>query len=652
MVQAQQSVIVDSPDKNIVMTLTDGENLQYSISYKGKTLVYPSPLGFELKDESTLGQNVEITNKHGEKHGIDEWEPVVRNKHKKISLEYNYNNIRLRSKDGSYFTLQVRIYNDGVAFRYIIPGLSDIKTRTITKELTGFSIPSTSYAWVGQNDSKTYTGAQESVFTKTKVTDIKKYDIDLLPMLVEVDKNNYLAITDAYLNDFPGFFIGGSNENISPSGGLNNADTPANTLLRVKLAPRPEEDEDKGAKVIFDDSKQTAWRVIMVADNPGRFIESEIVRSLNPPCKIEDTSWIKPGFSAWDHWWSGEVKMEIPVIKQYIDFAAEQGWPYMLIDWQWYGPYNTAEADITKCAPQLNMDEILEYAKAKNVKLWLWLYCTDVNRNDAYKKAFEIYEKWGIAGIKIDFMDRHDQAMTTWYRKIVKHAANHHLMVNFHGAYHPDGIDRTWPNQVTREGVMGAEYSKWSDKICPSHNITLAFTRMLAGAMDYTPGGFLNVAQGKHKGQSPTLMMNTRCAELAKFVIYESPQTVFCDHPDNVIGQPGSDFLSKVPTQWDDIKFISGYPDEYIAIAKKDNQGNWYVGVMNNENKRSIKINLSFLSSGKYTVEYWKDSPKSNVKATELKHGTTVINSQKNLEIHLASGGGYVCIIRSIISGN
>ena len=188
-------------------------------------------------------------------------------------------------------------------------------------------------------------------------------------------------------------------------------------------------------------------------------------------------------------------------------------------------------------------------------------------------------------------------------------------MVNFHGAYHPDGIDRTWPNQVTQEGVMGAEYSKWGENITPSHNITIAFIRMLAGAMDYTPGGFINVAQGKHKGQSPTLMMNTRCAELAKFIIYESPQTVFCDHPENVIDQPGAEFLCIVPTQWDDIHFISGYPGEHIAIAKKDNKGNWYVGVMNNENKRHINIDLSFLINGKYSLEYWKDGSSAHIDA-------------------------------------
>ena len=250
--------------------------------------------------------------------------------------------------------------------------------------------------------------------------------------------------------------------------------------------------------------------MILVGDNPGRFIESEIVQALNPPCAIEDTSWIRPGMSAWDHWWSGEVKMEMPVVKEYIDFAAKQGWPYMLVDWQWYGPFNTPDADITRTAPQIDMPELLAYAKERGVRLWLWLYSSDVTRNDAFEEAFALYAKWGVAGVKIDFMDRHDREIVNWYRRIAAAAAKNRLMLDFHGAYAPDGIERTYPNLLTREGVLGEEFSKFSRSITPDHNVTLAFTRMLAGPMDYTPGGFLNVAASDFKMQSPTLVMNTR----------------------------------------------------------------------------------------------------------------------------------------------
>ena len=331
-------------------------------------------------------------------------------------------------------------------------------------------------------------------------------------------------------------------------------------------------------------------------------------------------------------------------IRQYIDLAAEQGWPYMLIDWQWYGPFNKPEADITKAAPQLNMPEILRYARQKNVRCWLWLYSSDVNRNNNFEKAFPLYEKWGIAGVKIDFMDRDDQDMVNWYHDIIKCAAACHLMVDFHGAYKPDGIIRTYPNMITREGVMGEEYSKFSNRMTPEHNVTLPFTRMLAGPMDYTPGGFLNVTKQQFKQQVPTVVMNTRCAELSKFVIYESPFTVYCDAPENIINKPGADFLKIVPTVWDDIKVLDGYPGEFITIAKRSGD-KWFIGVMNNSKEKTITVNTDFLAKGKYSIQIWQDDIDANVNPQHLQKLTKAISSGDKLKVKMAIGGGYVACL-------
>jgi alpha-glucosidase len=349
--------------------------------------------------------------------------------------------------------------------------------------------------------------------------------------------------------------------------------------------------------------------------------------------------------SAWDHWWSGEVKMEMPVIKEYIDLASEMGWPYMLVDWQWYGQFNRPEANICKEAPQLNMTEILSYAKSKNVRIWLWIYSTDVNRNDAYKKAFPLYKEWGVAGIKIDFMDRDDQDMVNWYHDIIRCAADNRLLVDFHGAYKPDGIIRTYPNMLTREGVMGNEYYKFSDRMNPEHNVKLVYTRMLAGGMDYTPGGFNNVTQSEFKQQIPALVVNTRAAELAKFVVYESPYTVVCDHPQFILGQPGADFLKIVPTVWDNIRFLGGSPDEYVAIAKQSGN-NWFIGVLNNSVEKEITVDTRFLPAGKYTIEIWEDAKDSGKNPKNIKKISQTIEAGKPLKVKLAGAGGYVAVIR------
>jgi alpha-glucosidase len=338
--------------------------------------------------------------------------------------------------------------------------------------------------------------------------------------------------------------------------------------------------------------------------------------------------------------------MEMPVIKQYIDLASEMGWPYMLVDWQWYGKFNSPEADITKWAPQINIPEIIGYAKSKNVKILLWLYSSDVNRNAAFKQAFPLYEKWGVAGIKIDFMDRDDQQMVNWYHDIIKCAAENHLLVDFHGAYKPDGIIRTWPNMITREGVMGNEYYKFSDKMSPEHNVKLAFTRMLAGQMDYTPGGFLNVTREQYKNQTPTLVWNTRAAELSKFVIYESPLTVVCDHPLNILNQPGADFLKIVPTVWDDIRFIGGYPGDYVAIAKRNGSG-WFIGVMNNSIGKTIDLKLDFLLPGTSEIEIWADSKNSDKDPKELVTKKQTVKKGETIKVTMARNGGWVASIRS-----
>ena len=631
-----QTFTLKSPDGHISLDINLSDELFYSVSYKGKPVINPSPLGFEFQNESAMHKGFALLNTSQSVLQSDSWTPVVKNKHANVNVQWNETHVALVEKEGDKRQMDIffRAYNNGIAFRYQLYSSQVIGNRAISRELTGFSVPSHSQAWVAEYEPA-YTSSQESEFNKRPVTGLTAQTVAGLPLLVEVDKENYLAITEANIDNYPGFYIGRKAD-----------DSQGQVLLTTKLSPLPGEKED-GIKARFSDKIYTPWRVVMIGDNPGHFIESEIVQSLNPPCAIENPSWIQPGLCAWDHWWSGEVKMEMAVIKEYIDFAAAQGWPYMLIDWQWYGPFNQPEADITKPAPQIDMPEILAYAREKNVRIWLWLYSTDANRNNAFEEAFALYQQWGIAGIKIDFMDRDDQEMVNWYRKVIKKAAEHQLMVNFHGSYKPDGIERTYPNMITREGVLGEEYSKFSTRIIPTHNVTLPFTRMLAGPMDYTPGGFLNVTPEQFKNQSPTMIMNTRCAELSKFVIYESPFTVFCDHPKHVLGQPGSNFLQIVPTVWDDTRFVDGYPGEFIVLAKRSGK-DWFIGAMNNNVSRTVTIPTDFLSAGKYELEYWEDAKDAGKNPTKLRKNRIVIEAGKPIKIQMANGGGYVAVLKSL----
>lgn len=624
-----QDFKVTSPDHNIVFDINNSVKITYSITFKSQPVINSSQLGFEFKNEPPMSGGFAVVDQSVQ--AVNEtWKPVVRSKHAEILNNYNELTLKLKEKANPMriVELQVRIFNDGTAFRYKLSRAAKPGDRQITKELTTFSVPGDPKAWVVEYKGG-YSSSNEAEFMEYPLSYVTEKTIAGMPFLMDCGNNLWVAITEAKIDNYAAFYIG--------TNGIPNQ-------LITKLVPLPGEPDD-GVKVRFSDEIYTPWRVLMIGDSPGTLIQSEIIQNLNDPCAIQDPTWIRPGISAWDNWWSGDVKMEMPVIKKYIDFASEMGWQYMLVDWQWYGKFNTPEANITKWAPQIDLPEIISYAKSKNVRIILWLYSSDVNRNAAFKEAFPLYEKWGIAGIKIDFMDRDDQQMVNWYHDIIKCAAEHHLLVDFHGAYKPDGIIRTWPNMITREGVMGNEYYKFSDKMSPEHNVKLAFTRMLAGQMDYTPGGFLNVTREQFKNQTPTLIWNTRAAELSKFVIYESPLTVVCDHPDNILNQPGADFLKLVPTVWDDIRFIGGYPGVFVAIAKRSGD-KWYIGVMNNTIGKTINLKLDFLSAGDYVMEIWADSKNSDKDPKELMKKTQNVKAGETIKVIMAKDGGWVGIVK------
>ncbi len=626
-----QSFNVASPSGKIGVSINNNSRLTYSIAFNNDNVIGESDLGFEFAGEAPLTGDFEILTSN-RNTVLDTWKPVVKSKHEVIINSYNEISLVLREKTGArrQLTFELRVYDDGIAFRYILPRGVFIGDRRITRELTTFAIPGDPDSWVVEYGG--YSTSNESEFMARKLSYVNEKTIAGLPFLMDYGNNLWVAITEAKIRNYPAFYLG---------------TTGTKSVLTTRLVPLPGENED-GIKARSSDDITTPWRVIMIGETPGQLIESEIIQNLNDPCAIEDPSWIKPGMSAWDHWWSGEVKMEMPVIKQYIDLASEMGWPYMLVDWQWYGKFNDPAADITKWAPQIDMTEIISYAASKNVKIIVWLYSSDVNRNSAYKKAFPLYSKWGVAGVKIDFMDRDDQYMVNWYLDIIKCAAVNKLLVDFHGAYKPDGIIRTWPNMITREGVMGNEYYKFSDKMSPEHNVKLAFTRMLAGQMDYTPGAFLNVTRANFRQQVPALVWNTRAAELSKFVVYESPLTVVCDHPDNIRNKPGADFLKLVPTTWDDTRFLGGYPGKYVAIARR-NRDIWYIGAMNNSEAKEITFETSFLAMGKWEVEVWADTKNSSKEPTELRKITLKITAGEKIKVVMAPNGGWVGIASKVM---
>lgn len=390
-----------------------------------------------------------------------------------------------------------------------------------------------------------------------------------------------------------------------------------------------------------------------------------MVVNLNPPNAIGDISWIKPGKSSWD-WWNASQQSGVKnpgdnngknnkTIKYCIDFCAQNNLEYMLIDGGWsksspapqgkIGYSFRGPMDLRKSVPAIDIPMLVEYAKSKNVHIWVWAHFRDVN--DQMDTAFAQFEKWGIVGVKIDFLDRSDQWMVNWYRTAARKAAGYHLMLDFHGAFKPDGMSRTFPNVLTREGVMGEEYNRWSARITPRHNVTLAFTRMLAGPLDYTPGGFNNATPENFISRSANFMVKgTRVHQTALFVVYESEFQIVSDFPANYDGQKELAFIKAVPSSWDETRVLNGVPAKYITIARR--KGNeWFIGCIT-EDSLKIDLSLNFLENGSYNAEIYSDGPNADKQPKNSVVKFRRVNKNTILKLKLAEGGGWAARIEKV----
>lgn len=641
---ATEPVRVQSPDGTIEATIQVDGPLRYSVTVDGQPIISDARLGLKLREGTTLGADVELSNSAS--RGEDStWEnPLgkqreVRNRYREATLLLSERSAKKRT-----FQLIVRVFDDGVAFRYVMisqPGMRDF---VLEQELTEFRFPADATCYAGEHE-KGMRSSQEWEFRAQRLSEIAPSAVKGLPVLVETPAA-WVAIAEADLLDWSGMWIAGKppeevGETDLATNPASEEPSPAVTLVAM-LAPRL----DGEGLVKSDTPHHSSWRVLMIGRQPGRLIESDIIRNLSTPSKLADSSWVKPGMMAWDHWWSGDTIMDTATIKSYIQLAADMGWEYQLIDWQWYGTPEQEDADITQVIPALDMEEVRRFAEERGVRLWLWLHWTDVDRDDAYKKAFPLYEKWGIAGVKIDFMDRDDQEMVAWYEKITAAAAEHKLMVNFHGAFKTSGFDRTYPNQVTREGILGNEYNKWSERVTPEHKLTLPFTRYLEGPADFTPGGFLNRQPAQFKTNvKPTQVQGTRAGELALFVCYDSPVCCVCEHPDNLRDQPGAEFLKIVPTVWDETRVLDGAVGEQLVMARRSGD-EWYLGAMTNRRPREIPVKLDFLDRGRWKLKLWHDADDSSENSEHSAVDETLVSAGDTITLKLAPAGGCVGVLR------
>jgi alpha-glucosidase len=636
---------VSSPDGAIQATFSTvagpaaqptGGQLVYEVTYRGKPMIERSNLGLDLLGQPVLGAAVRIEAVRSSK--IDETYEVPAGKSKSIRNVCNAVAIDLRETAGlsRQFTVEARAYDDGVAFRYVVPRQDALTDLLIVNEKTQFVIAkdATTYPLILRN----FRTSWEDNYQILPLSAIHPESLIALPLLTELPGVGFLAITEAHIENYSGMYLTHSGRDAK--------------ALEARLSPHI---DDPNLSVAVATPAPSPWRVLMIASAPGRLIESHIVDNLNPPSAIADTSWIKPGKAAWD-WWSGPYDENVnfrpgkntATAKHYVDFASQAGFEYFMLDGGWArpvapGPYDSG-SDLSQANPNIDMPELLSYAQSKNVKIWLWAHWTDMNRQ--IDQVFPLYEKWGIAGVKIDFMDRDDQQMVDFYRSVAKKAADHHLMVDFHGAFKPDGISRTYPNLLTREGVLGLEYNKWSARVTPDHNVMLAFTRMLAGPMDYTPGGFHNstAADFVPRNDQP-MVMGTRAHQTALFVVFDSPLMMVSDYPEAYQGQKELAFLSAVPASWDETRVLNAKVGDYITIARRHGR-EWYVGSIAGSHGAQVEISLEFLPSGNFIAEVYSDAPDAASNPTHTVLEQRNVNRSMSLKTTMVTGGGQAIRIR------
>lgn len=637
-----ETVTVASPDGRNIVTV-DSDKLTYAVSRDGKAVIDPSPLGLNL-DIASVGAGAQYTNHTGIE--VNETWDIVVGKADTAPDHYNQSDLAFTTDKGFKFDIIVRAYNEGIAFRYAVPeqpGVSDFK---VMNEATQFNFPKDYDCW-GANMGR-FDSSFEAEYDQVKASKIRNFNNYMAPLVCKTgDAQTTFAIAESDVKDYPGFYLSGRGD--------------AGLGVMVTLPPRFDNDrnfrfkQSVSAKVHMSGKGfQTPWRAVMLGDMPGDLTASTLIPTLATPSQIKDTSWIRPAKTSWD-WWN-DWALDMPnaginteTYKAFVDFSKEMKLDDILIDEGWSVGSDiepNPAADVTKAKPVVDMPELLAYAKSKGVGVWLWVQWQQLdNQMDA---ALTQYEAWGVKGIKVDFMNRNDQEMVDWYHKVLEKAAAHHIMVDLHGAYPPNGLARTWPNYITQEGVLGAENNKWSARITATHNVTLPFTRMILGPMDYTPGGFRSLTPADFRTQQryhAPFVQTTRGQAVAMYVVYDSPFQMVSDSPDaykNADGTwaDGAEFIQQVPTSWDETRVLAGDIGQYIVTARR--KGNtWYIGAMTNEDGRTIEVPLSFLGQDEYSAHVRQDSADVN----HLTASDITVDAGKSLTLTLAPSGGAVAVI-------
>ncbi|MEO1498471.1 MAG: glycoside hydrolase family 97 protein [Planctomycetota bacterium] len=624
---------VSSPDGRIAAQLHTEPRLTYSVTLDATPVLVRSPIGLELRgiDPPTRIDSVVSRQERSR------YEPVVPRKHREIEDLYNERAFTFDNGLG----LVLRAYDDGVAYRWT----TDLEgQQVVMNETATFEFPSDAKVWWPRAEG--LQTSHEPRIAETTLTSLTSDDLAFCGVLVGLGEACKVLIGESDLRAYPGMMVAGSDD--------------ASHRLQARFAAYPtvtqREDErylrvaQRSSEIArIDGRRSLPWRAIVIAENDTDLVNSVLIDKLSMACQIEDTSWVKPGRVAWD-WWNElnlhgvdfQAGLNTETYRRYIDFAAENKLEYVILDEGW-----TNLGDLTDYNPDIDVRALIDYGRERGVGVILWSLWRDLLID--LEGALDRFESWGVAGLKIDFIDRDDQLAVESVWEITRLAAERELLVNFHGCYKPAGLRRAYPNSITREGVLGLEVSKWDRHVTPEHDLVLPFTRMVLGPMDYTPGAMRN-AQPKNFEPiySRPMSQGTRCHQLAMYVCYESPLQMLCDTPSNYRDQPETlAFLRQAPTVWDETRVLAGKVGDHLAIARRHGT-NWYVGAMAGADARELDLRLPFLGDRDWSARIWEDGPNATRQAEDFARRETAVGPIEPIRVRMAPGGGWVAIIEPI----
>ena len=679
---AQKQYTLQSPDGKITVTVSEEADtsilmlqsrtnphcelieyrLRYSVKHEETVVLAKSDIAMMIDIGKVgcpvLGAEGTPSIISAETRSVDQ--TIKANFYKRNKIRDQYNELTLNCKDKNVkgnFKVIFRAYNEGVAYRF---ETNFKKPFNVVSETADFNFDEDYTAWVpyvnarkGDGDfiQQQFFTSFENTYTRTPFSQMETDRLVFLPAMVELKDGKKVVITEADLEDFPGLLL--RNEY-----GKNNFGANSFTAVHASYPKIEEQGGHNNLQYVVKEREnyiaKTAgkrsfpWRCIVISENDKELADSDLVYLLASPCRIEDVSWIQPGKVAWD-WWNDwniygvDFKSGInnDTYKYYIDFASQYGIEYVILDEGWAV---NKQADLFQVVPEIDLQELVDYGAERNVGIVLWAGYAAIDKD--MEQVCQYYSEMGVKGFKVDFMDRDDQKVVDFYYRMAETAARYNLFIDFHGAYKPTGLSRTYPNVLNYEGVYGLEQAKWDNEgDLVTNEVTIPFIRMVAGSFDYTQGAMKNGQRHSFAANwGEPMSQGTRCRQLAEYVIFESPFNMLCDSPSNYLNEDEcTQFIASVPTTWDETVVLDGKVGEYLVIARRKDF-RWYVGAITNWEERDFVLDLSVLPNfGAKSGHIFHDGVNANRVGKDYVSEHIQVMGNK-VKIHLAKGGGAVMV--------